>query len=202
LWKQGHNLFFAGIDTICVKPTDIFGEFDKFSMFNGVSVNTPGLQSATKWYEGFNQGYSETEKFGRIDIPVYFNCDVRYIPSNISELVWNIGFDEWRNYFEQKQSSPEGVKYLIHGEAIDGLEWGIEQVIYNIMLYEGQDWKNDYESLYRADLNNFNMQNPLLLLNAPSFEPPFPNRTPVHIYQAWGSRGLEQAISVMRKLNQ
>ena len=83
---------------------------------------------------------------------------------------------------------------------MDGLEWGIEQVIYNIMMYEGQEWDNNYESLYRADLNNFNMRDSQFLLNEPSFESPFPIKTPIHIYQVWGSRGLKSAIGMMKNI--
>jgi hypothetical protein len=202
LWKRGHNIFYGGIDTVCVRPTEVFGKFDKFSMFNGVGLKNPLIttMSETNWYQGFNQGSVTTETFGQIEIPAYFNCDVRYIPSNTSELIWNIGFREWDKYFEQKETHSGRGTYIIHGQMMDGLEWGIEQVIYNIMMYEGQEWNNNYESLYRADLNNFNMRDSQFLLNEPSFESPFPIKTPIHIYQVWGSRGLKSAIGMMKNI--
>jgi hypothetical protein len=209
LWENGNNIFYADIDTICVKPTKIFGEFDKFSMFNGVGAGSY-QDSHPKWrlefmpdaYLGYGQlftGVISSEVFGDIHLPAYFNDGVRYFPKQTDALVWQIGFNKWEDWKS--------------GNLIQ--RWGEQQIIHNMMMYEGQNWQNDYTTLNRPDLNHLDygdwdedtevfLTNPENLLYMPTYYPPFRQdlNRPSSIYHVFGSRGLSDSIKIMRQLLQ
>jgi hypothetical protein len=195
LWENGNNIFYADIDTICVKPTKIFGEFDKFSMFNGVGAGSY-QDSHPKWrvewmpevrgYPELLTGVISSEVFGDIHLPAYFNDGIRYFPKQTDTLVWQIGFNKWEDWKSGKISQ----------------EWGEQQIIHNMMLYEGQNWQNDYTMLNRPDLNHLDLREPQNLLYLPTYYPPFrkDDNRPSSIYHVFGSRGLADAIKIMRQL--
>ena len=209
LWMNDNNIFYADIDTICVKPTKIFGEFDKFSMFNGVGAGTY-QDSHPKWrldfmpdaHLGYGQlfaGVTSSEVFGDIHLPAYFNDGVRYFPKQTDALVWEIGFNKWEDWKS--------------GNLIQ--RWGEQQIIHNMMMYEGQNWQNDYTTLNRPDLNHLDygdwdedtevfLTNPENLLYMPTYYPPFRQdlNRPSSIYHVFGSRGLLDSIKIMRQLLQ
>ncbi len=189
LWKQGHNIFYADIDTICIHPIKIFGEFDKFTLFNGV----PNIEvwdmpfSETKHYLPLMTGKSITSK-GIISVPTYFNDGVRYFPTSASESIWEIGTQEWEVW-----------------KSISDF-WGMQQIIHNKMFYEGEDWKNDYTLSNRPDLNFFNhdgykshkmhhLQHSMLD-NPPEFFEDY------HIYHLFSSRGLKNCLMAMKKVQE
>ncbi len=61
LWLEGDtNILFFGLDTMTIKPTDIFEQFEDFMMFNYTDPKT-------------NSVYKHN-----------FNCDVRYYPATMS----------------------------------------------------------------------------------------------------------------------
>lgn len=192
LWKKGNSIFYADIDTICVRPTKIFGEFDKFSMFSGVGAGPfkdspnwrlcwmPEIDLGTELHEG--SVYSEL--FGDIHLPAYFNDGVRYFPAQTDTLVWQIGFTKWEDWKSGKISH----------------RWGEQQIIHNTMLYEGQNWQNDYSMLNRPDLNNLDLINPENLLLNPTYYQPFVENRRPSIYHVFGSRGLSDAINIMQQL--
>lgn len=75
LWhKEPCNILAAGPDVMMVKPTKLFGEFDKFTMFN--------------WTDP--KSYTEPNPWN-IQLPNYFNGDFKYYPSTMSEEVWALG---------------------------------------------------------------------------------------------------------------
>lgn len=181
LWKQGHNIFYADIDTICIHPIKIFGEFNKFTMFNGVIAgpisdnNLEGL--AVQMSETINYMPLREGKIGNIEIPTYFNDGVRYFPAETSEKVWEIGEEAWEAWKSRKDM------------------WGEQQIIHNKMLYEGQEWNNDYTTCQRPDLNHFNLGDEHEVLDQPKeyFKD-------YHIYHLFSSRGLVDCLEAMKEV--
>ncbi len=194
--KRGHNVFYADIDTICVRPTKIFGMFNKFSMFNGMGAGVfKDKDPLLKWfpevdsYPQMHEGIIDSKLFGSIQIPAYFNDGVRYFPAETPTSVWHIGFERWEDWKEGKILQ----------------SWGEQQIIHNMMLYEGQNWNNDYLILNRPDLNHFDLRNPQNLLDKKIYYYPFGMLSsllpyPISIYHVFGSRGIREAIEIMSKL--
>lgn len=74
LWCTGANVLYLNVDTLVVKPTEVFGKFSEFRMF------TPTVPM--KWME-FNP---------------YLNAGVRYFPAEMDAGLWNIGVNRMRDY--------------------------------------------------------------------------------------------------------
>jgi len=87
LWKENApcNILYCGPDNIMMKPTEIFGRYDKFSMFNFTDPKTtrPGRED-TNAYNVYH--------------PHYFNADVRYYPAEMSQDTWDIGLQMAENW--------------------------------------------------------------------------------------------------------
>lgn len=79
LWKAGHNLFFTDIDALCIRPINVFGQFDKFMCF------------------AITEGMKFEDEF-----PAYFYTGSRYFPKEIPESMWDLGFDFWKKRLEIK----------------------------------------------------------------------------------------------------
>jgi len=83
-WEPGNNILFLDTDTIMIKPTKVFGEFERFQMFNYTDPKTLSGQDANNRY-GIQHEH-------------YFNAGVRYYPGDMSEAVWANGqalADNW-----------------------------------------------------------------------------------------------------------
>lgn len=75
LWhKEPCNILYLDSDTMFIRPTEIFGRFEEFRMFN--------------W----------TDPKSNQQFPNYYNAGVRYYPSSIKSDVWKIGEDIARNW--------------------------------------------------------------------------------------------------------
>ena len=71
LWKEGDtNILFFGLDTITVKPVDIFGKYEDFMMFNYTDPKSNGIYKNN------------------------FNCDVRYYPASMDEALIDYSLEE------------------------------------------------------------------------------------------------------------
>ncbi len=71
LWKEGDtNILFFGLDTITVKPVEIFGKYEDFMMFNYTDPKS-------------NSIYKNN-----------FNCDVRYYPASMDEALIDHSLEE------------------------------------------------------------------------------------------------------------
>jgi hypothetical protein len=75
LWQQGHNILYCDLDVKFVKPVEVFGEFDHFSMFN------------------YTDPKSTKDTHYNVSLSNYFNCGVRYYPENMSQKVWDMGLE-------------------------------------------------------------------------------------------------------------
>lgn len=80
LWKQGHNILYCDLDVIFNNPTDVFGKFNQFTMFN------------------YTDPKSTIDHHYNVSLSNFFNCGVRYYPENMSQEIWDLGLkmlDNW-----------------------------------------------------------------------------------------------------------
>lgn len=75
LWhREPCNIFWAGADTIMLKPTSLFSDrFKEYRLFN---------YTDPKQYRSFEH---------------YFNDDIQYYPHTMSADIWKIGEDYWQH---------------------------------------------------------------------------------------------------------
>lgn len=100
IWKQGDtNILYCGPDNIMMKPTEFFGKYDDFMMFN---YTDPKSSVEPNHYNIQHQHF--------------FNADVRYYPSTMSQDIWDMGLEMAENW--------------------DFNSWNTEQFILNKMLWD------------------------------------------------------------------
>ena len=79
MWDGGkNNVFFLDLDTIMLKPVNIFDQLEHFQMFNYTDPKTLSGQDAKNKY-GLQHKH-------------YLNAGVRYYPSKMSQDVWDLGW--------------------------------------------------------------------------------------------------------------
>jgi hypothetical protein len=80
--KEPCNIFFCGLDCQMVKPTEVFGKYKYFQMFNHTDPKKNSF---------FND---------------FFNCDTRYYPAELDESIWQFSLDESKDLtiWEQEQN--------------------------------------------------------------------------------------------------
>ena len=75
LWSsEPCNILYTDPDTLMVAPTSIFGEYDKFMMYN---VTDP-------------KSFNEPNQYGK-SYSHFMNAGVRYFPASMSKYIWDIG---------------------------------------------------------------------------------------------------------------
>jgi len=76
------NILFCGLDCQMVEPTEVFGKYKHFQMFN----------------------YTDPKRNSVFENN--FNCDTRYYPAELDESVWQFSLDESENLtvWEQEQN--------------------------------------------------------------------------------------------------
>ena len=108
IWKQGNcNILYCGPDNVMMKPTHFFGKYQDFMMFN----YTDPKQSVEANHYNIQHEH-------------FFNADVRYYPSTMSQDIWDMGLEMANNW--------------------DFDSWNTEQFILNKMLWdqEGRTLQN------------------------------------------------------------
>ena len=154
LWKEGHNILYVDADVLFTKPLKIFGVFDEFKMFNYTDPRS------------LNQHPYVFEH--------YYNCGVRYFPSDLSEDIWAIGDAGFTN--------------------MDRTYWDSEQRIYNDMLWSQNSDENHFhpELAYQAVSGipaNDNVFNTISMDSAKI----------VHVH---GSRGSGNRLNTMKNIRE
>jgi hypothetical protein len=95
LWEsEPCNILWAGADTLMIQPTSLFGQFNEYRLFN------------------------YTDPRATPQFPHYFNDDLQYYSSNMSQEVWELGESLW----SERESSPERL-------------WGFDQSRHNHMFW-------------------------------------------------------------------
>lgn len=98
LWaKFRTSILFVSADTLCLKPTKIFGEFEDFGMF---------------WHTDPKSGYG----FKR-----YLNSGITYFPRTMARNVWEVGFKAWEDMREDRTWDKSQVIYntMFYSQDID-----------------------------------------------------------------------------------
>ena len=86
IYKLAHrepcNILFCGLDCQMVAPTEVFGKYKRFQMFNHTDPK--------------RNGFFENN----------FNCDTRYYPADLDESIWQYSLDASENLtvWEQEQN--------------------------------------------------------------------------------------------------
>ena len=74
LWRaEPCNIFWAGADTFMTRPTDVFGRFQGYRLFN----------------------WTDPKSYG--EFTNYFNDDIQYYPHDMSQEIWDLGEMLWQN---------------------------------------------------------------------------------------------------------
>jgi len=125
------NILFAGLDAQMIKPTEIFGKYDKFMMFNYTDP-----QSNKKFIN-------------------FFNCDVRYYPAELEQTWWDYTLTESENLkvWEDEQN--------IYNDILWGQKLHLKKVLDPKMAYQGHQITNGVEEeIAKAnDWNNCHISN-------------------------------------------
>lgn len=79
-WKTGgpNNILFLDCDTLVVAPVNVFGQFDRFQLFN---YTDPKILS----------GNDSKNKY-KLMFDHYFNAGVRYYPNTMPNELWDLGW--------------------------------------------------------------------------------------------------------------
>jgi len=81
LWQsEPCNILYCDLDVVFIKPTEIFNQFQHFSMFN---LTNPSRTLDKHYGVTFNH---------------YYNCGVRYYPHNMTKQVWDVGLQMLQNW--------------------------------------------------------------------------------------------------------
>lgn len=157
IWKQGNNVLYTDLDVLFVKPVKVFGEFDFFGMFN---LTSPPVTRCTK---------------RNVNLGAYFNCGIRYYPANMSQAIWDKGFQMLEDW--------------------DSGRWDAEQIMYNIMMW---DQGVSFDQVFRQELSY-----QLLKHSDHAFNEKFNHTCPLKeakIIHFHGSRDATVRAALMKKL--
>lgn len=80
VWQEDgpNNILFLDCDTLVISPVEVFGELDRFQLFNYTDPKTLSGDDANNKYGLQHQHY--------------FNAGCRYYPSTMSKDVWDLGW--------------------------------------------------------------------------------------------------------------
>jgi len=154
-WKKNKpcNILYCGPDTIAINKVNVFGEYNHFLMFYFTDPT---------FYDD-----------GKYKIDKYFNADVRYYPSFISD-VWEKGLEIAKDWDFEK--------------------WDMEQIVWNYML-----WSQDIEF---KKVNDSSMAFQGFFLPNLEYAEDFNGRklNKAKIVHLHASRDLEDKIKIMERL--
>jgi len=115
LWhKEECNILAMGCDTLFLKPTEIFGKYNKMMMFN----------------------YTDPKKHQ--EFPHYMNDDIRYYPADMDPDVWAVGEEKMQGWFEHTEGN-WGWGQLLHNYQFWSQDITIQEALQPHMAYQGPD---------------------------------------------------------------
>ena len=119
LWfSEECNILAMGADTMFLKPTEVFGKYDKMSLFN------------------------YTDPKAHKEFEHYFNDDIRYYPATMDPDVWDIGERAMENWFDHDESD-WACGQLIHNRQFWHQGVTLEEALRPEMAYQvvgDEDW--------------------------------------------------------------
>jgi hypothetical protein len=119
LWHhEPCNIFWAGADTLMIKPTSLFGEqFKEYRMFN------------------------YTDPRSHREFEHHFNDDIQYYPHTMSEETWTVG----ETYWAQRENHPDrhwGFDQLRHNAMFWNQDILITDRLHPAIAYQAMNLRN------------------------------------------------------------
>ena len=167
IWKQGEcNILYCGPDNMMMKPTEFFGKYDDFRMFN---YTDPKSSVEPNHYD--------------VQHEHFFNADVRYYPSTMSQDIWDMGLEMAENWDFNSWNTEQ---FILNKMLWDQEGRTIENTLEPTVAYQGHqlfisDWEQRKE--YSNQWNNCDLKD-------------------AHIIHLHGSRNAPGKFALMEKLEQ
>lgn len=167
IWKQGDcNILYCGPDNMMMKPTEFFGKYDDFRMFN---YTDPKSSVEPNHYD--------------VQHEHFFNADVRYYPSTMSQDIWDMGLEMANNWDFNSWNTEQ---FILNKMLWDQEGRTIENTLEPTVAYQGHqlfisDWEQRKE--YSNQWNNCELKD-------------------AHIIHLHGSRNAPGKFALMEKLEQ
>ena len=166
-WKQGDcNILYCGPDNMMMKPTEFFGKYNDFRMFN---YTDPKSSVEPNHYD--------------VQHEHFFNADVRYYPSTMSQDIWDMGLEMANNWDFNSWNTEQ---FILNKMLWDQEGRTIENTLEPTVAYQGHqlfisDWEQRKE--YSNQWNNCDLKD-------------------AHIIHLHGSRNAPGKFALMEKLEQ
>jgi hypothetical protein len=128
LWNSHEcNILWHGPDTQMIQPTEIFGKYKDFEMFNYTDPkSTEGVEH-------------------------YFNNDIRYLPSTMSKSVWKIGNDLAKSWDTSNTVEGWGYEQVMTNKMFWSQGYTIEEAHRPTMAYQAQWLPGDEKTKQHQD---------------------------------------------------
>lgn len=143
--KDGpNNILFLDCDTLVINPVNVFGEFDKFQMFNYTDPKKL-------------EGDDANNKYGLMH-DHYFNAGCRYYPSTMSKDVWDLGW-KYANDWDYNIWGTEQIIFneMMYSQDRDYTKWLRPDMNFQAMQVPFGDVDNAQLHEYLEDWNGISM---------------------------------------------
>lgn len=131
LWyKEPCNILAMGSDTLFIKPTDIFGQYNKMMMFN------------------------YTDPKSHSEFKHYFNDDIRYYPATMDPEVWSVGERLMDNWFKHEEKNWAWGQ-LLHNYQFWSQDVNVNEVLDPTMAWQAFGLDEDQGKIFNnCDIND------------------------------------------------
>lgn len=150
-WNNGSdNILFLDCDTLVVAPTEVFGKFNQFQMFNYTDPKTLEGNDANNKYNLHHEHY--------------FNAGCRYYPASMSQDVWDLGW----SYAKDWDYTIWGTEQIIFNEMMysqdrDVNTWLNPAMSFQAMNVTVNNIDNPQLQKYLSDWNGIHMNDANIL---------------------------------------
>ena len=127
IWKEGDcNILYCGPDNIMMKPTEFYGKYNDFMMFNYTDPKT-----------------SIEPNHYNIQHEHFFNADVRYYPNTMSQDIWDMGLEMAENWDFNSWNTEQ---FILNKMLWDQTDRSLDNTLNPAVAYQGhalfiEDWE-------------------------------------------------------------
>ena len=127
IWKEGDcNILYCGPDNIMMKPTEFYGKYNDFMMFNYTDPKT-----------------SIEPNHYNIQHEHFFNADVRYYPNTMSQDIWVMGLEMAENWDFNSWNTEQ---FILNKMLWDQTDRSLDNTLNPAVAYQGhalfiEDWE-------------------------------------------------------------
>ena len=127
IWKEGDcNILYCGPDNIMMKPTEFYGKYNDFMMFNYTDPKT-----------------SIEPNHYNIQHEQFFNADVRYYPNTMSHDIWDMGLEMAENWVFKSWNTEQ---FILNKMLWDQTDRSLDNTLNPAVAYQGhalfiEDWE-------------------------------------------------------------